>query len=231
MLGKIAVAALVSVASVMILTGSAWAGPKEDKEPKKQKSEKEGRAKKQSKSKKGASDMPALSFTMKDIDGKEQDLRQYEGKVVLMVNVASKCGYTKQYTELQALYAKYKDKGLVVLGFPANEFGRQEPGTDQEIKSFCQSKFNVTFPMFSKVKVKGSGMCPLYKYLTDSHANHKHGGDVQWNFTKFLVNRKGQVVDRFDSRVKPDDEKLTSAVEKALEDAADAAKTTSKKGG
>jgi glutathione peroxidase len=157
---------------------------------------------------------------MKDIDGQEQDLRQYSGKVVLMVNVASQCGFTPQYKGLQTLYAKYKDKGLVILGFPANEFGHQEPGTDAEIKSFCTSRYSVTFPMFSKTKVKGAGINPLYKYLTDEHSGHKHGGEIKWNFTKFLVNRRGEVIDRFESRTKPDDDKLVQEIEKALNEPA-----------
>ncbi|MBI5762909.1 MAG: glutathione peroxidase [Planctomycetes bacterium] len=160
--------------------------------------------------------MPALAFTMKDIDGKEQDLRQYSGKVVMFVNVASKCGFTGQYKGLQSLYARYKDKGLVIIGVPANDFGKQEPGTNEEIKSFCTGKYSVTFPMLEKVHVKGKEICPLYQYLTSKRSDHKHGGDVEWNFTKFLVGRNGQVIDRFDSRTTPSDEKLVKAVEKAL---------------
>ena len=126
-----------------------------------------------------------LQFKMKDIDGKEVDLSTYKGKVVLFVNVASKCGYTPQYEGLQALYKQYKDAGPVIIGVPANEFGKQEPGSDEEIKQFCTSKYNVTFPMMCKVVVKGKGICPLYKFLTDKETNPNHGGDIKWNFEKF----------------------------------------------
>lgn len=163
--------------------------------------------------------MPALAFTMKDIDGKDQDLRQYYGDVVLMVNVASKCGYTPQYKGLEKLYEDKKDKGFVILGFPANNFGRQEPGSDTQIKDFCTKNYNVTFPLFSKVSVKGDDCCPLYQYLTDKKAGHKHGGDVKWNFSKFLVNRKGEIIARFDSATEPDAKKLLKAIDKALAEA------------
>jgi glutathione peroxidase len=126
------------------------------------------------------------------------------------VNVASKCGYTPQYTGLQSLYDKYKDRGLVVLGVPANNFGGQEPGTDEEIKTFCSRTYNVSFPMMSKVSVKGSDMNPLYGYLTQT------GGDVKWNFTKFLVGKDGKVIQRFESKVAPDSAELTGAIEQAL---------------
>ena len=149
-------------------------------------------------------------FTMKSIDGKPVDLSGYKGKALLIVNVASRCGYTPQYTGLQALYDKYRDKGLVVVGIPANNFGAQEPGTDEEIKTFCTRNYNVTFPMMSKVSVKGSDMAPLYGYLTQA------GGDVKWNFTKFLVDKDGKVIRKFDSAVKPDSSELTSAIEQAV---------------
>ena len=206
--------AIVALSGTIFFSGLAWAGSDDEKVQNKPKGEKGKK-----KPVKNVSDFPALSFTMKDIDGQDQDLRQYAGKTVLMVNVASQCGFTSQYKGLQALFAKYKDKGLVVLGFPANEFGHQEPGTNEEIKTFCTSKYSVTFPMFAKIKVKGTGISPLYKYLTDERAGHKHGGEIKWNFTKFLINRRGEVVDRFDSRIKPDDEKLVQAVEKALNEA------------
>ena len=135
-------------------------------------------------------------FTLPSIDGEKTPLSTYKGKVILMVNVASRCGYTPQYTGLQALYEKYKDKGLVILGFPANNFGSQEPGTKEEIKTFCSTKYNVTFPMSSKVSVKGNGTTPLYQYLTRD-ANPAVAGDVKWNFTKFLVDKNGKVVERF----------------------------------
>lgn len=163
------------------------------------------------------SKMPALQFKMKDIDGKEQDLRQYYGHVILMVNVASECGLTPQYKGLQELYSKYKDKGFLVLGFPANEFGGQEPGSDTEIKAFCSKNYNVTFPMFSKVVVKGEDICPLFAYLTSKDADHKHGGEIKWNFNKFLIDRNGKVIGRFEPRVAPDAEKLMQEVEEALE--------------
>ncbi len=155
-----------------------------------------------------------LNFTMKGIDGKPVDLSQFKGKVVLIVNVASQCGYTKQYRGLQKLYETHKNDGLVILGVPANEFGRQEPGSDKEIAEFCSSKYNVTFPMLSKVVVKGKGITPLYQYLTSKETDPKFGGDIKWNFTKFLINRKGEIVNRFEPSVTP--EKLTPAVEAEL---------------
>ena len=158
---------------------------------------------------------PALNFKMKAIDGKEVDLSQYQGKVVLFVNVASKCGYTPQYKGLEALYEKYSKDGLVIIGVPANEFGGQEPGTDAEISEFCSSNYGVKFPMLSKVVVKGEGITPLYKYLTQD-AGEKFKGDIGWNFEKFLVNRKGEVVARYPSKVKPEDQRLVSAVETEL---------------
>ncbi len=138
-----------------------------------------------------------LDFKMTGIDGREQDLSQYKGKVVVIVNVASKCGFTEQYFGLQDLYAKHKDEGLVVLGFPANDFGSQEPGTNLEIAQFCASKYNVTFPMFEKITVKGEGMHPLYKVLTSQPA--PIGGEPKWNFTKFIIDRNGKVAARFDA--------------------------------
>lgn len=160
--------------------------------------------------------MPALRFKMKDIDGKEQDLTQYHGNVVLMVNVASKCGLTPQYKELQALYAKYKDKGFVILGFPANDFLRQEPGDESQIKTFCTTNHGVTFPMFGKIKVKGREKSPLYDYLTSKKAGHEFGGAIEWNFAKFLIDRNGEIVARFGPRTKPDDKKIIKALEAAL---------------
>lgn len=160
--------------------------------------------------------MPALRFKMKDIDGKRQKLSQYYGNVVLMVNTASRCGFTPQYEGLEEIYEKYSKKGFVILAFPANNFGKQEPGPNDEIKQFCQSKYNVTFPLFGKVSVKGEDICDLYKYLTDKKSDHKEGGEIPWNFTKFLVNRKGEVVARFGPRTKPQDPKLTGAIEEQL---------------
>jgi len=150
-------------------------------------------------------------FSLNTIDGQPASLSKYKGKVMLLVNVASQCGYTPQYTGLQSLYQKYKDKGLVIVGVPANNFGGQEPGTNEEIKTFCERKYNVSFPMMSKVSVKGGDMVPLYGYLTS-----ETGGDVKWNFTKFLVGKDGKIVQRFESKVAPDAAELTSAVEQAL---------------
>lgn len=161
--------------------------------------------------------MPALQFKMKDIDGKDQNLAQYHGNVILVVNVASECGLTPQYKGLQELYDTYKDQGFVVLGFPANEFGRQEPGSDSVIKDFCTKNFKVTFPMFSKVVVKGEGICPLFSYLTSKEAGHEFGGEIAWNFNKFLIDREGRVIGRFEPRTAPNAEPLVEAVTKALE--------------
>ena len=152
------------------------------------------------------------SFTLNSIDGKPAPLADYKGKVVLLVNVASQCGYTPQYSALESIYEKYKDQGFVILGFPANNFGAQEPGTNAEIKTFCKRKYSVSFPMYSKISVKGSDKAPLYKYLTDSG-----GGEVKWNFTKFLVDGNGKVISRFESGVEPDSPELLGAVEKALQ--------------
>ena len=153
----------------------------------------------------------AYDFSMNSIDGKPAPLAAFKGKVALMVNVASQCGYTPQYTGLEALYEKYKDKGLVVVGFPANNFGAQEPGSNEEIKTFCTRKYNVTFPMYSKISVKGDDKAPLYQYLTA-----QQGGDVKWNFTKFLVDKNGNVIARFESKVAPESPELLAAIEKAL---------------
>jgi len=151
-----------------------------------------------------------LNYTVKDIDGNDFDLSKLKGKVVLLVNVASKCGYTPQYTGLEKLYEAKKDQGLVIVGFPANNFKGQEPGTNEQIKEFCTSKYNVTFPMMSKISVKGDDIHPLYKQLTDAK------GQVTWNFNKFLIGRDGKLIEHFDSKVKPDDAKLTGAIDKAL---------------
>src|SRR5580693_6175424 len=155
-------------------------------------------------------------FTLNSIDGQPAPLAAYKGKVLLVVNVASKCGFTPQYTALEALYEKYKNQGLVVIGFPANNFMGQEPGTDEEIKTFCSRNYNVSFPMYSKISVKGDDKAPLYQFLTDTTANPKTGGEIKWNFTKFLVDRNGKVIARFESAVKPDSAEVTSAIEKAL---------------
>jgi len=149
-------------------------------------------------------------FTPNSIDGAPAPLSAYRGKVALVVNVASKCGYTPQYAGLESLYEKYKDKGLVVLGFPANNFGAQEPGSDSEIKTFCSTRYNVSFPMFSKISVAGADQAPLYQYLTST------AGDVKWNFTKFLIGKDGKVIRKFDSAVTPSSPEVISAVESAL---------------
>jgi glutathione peroxidase len=154
------------------------------------------------------------SIPLKDIDGKDTSLKAYDGKVLLLVNVASKCGHTPQYEGLEALYRKFKDRGLVVLGFPSNDFGSQEPGTEAEIKTFCTSKYDVTFPMFSKLHVKGSEQHPLYAALTG--ADSPAPGPVKWNFGKFLVGKDGKLITRYDSGTKPEDPKLAEAIEKAL---------------
>lgn len=159
---------------------------------------------------------PVLNFKMDSITGKPLQLSQYQGKVILMVNVASKCGFTPQYQGLQALYEKYGKDGLVILGFPANDFGHQEPGTNPEIAEFCSSKYNVTFPMFAKVSVKGDDQCPLYRYLTSSETDPKFAGPIKWNFTKFLIGRDGEIVNRFDSRVAPESGQMVQAIEAAL---------------
>ncbi len=158
-----------------------------------------------------------LKFTMKDIDGKDVDLSKYKGRVILMVNVASKCGNTPQYKSLEAIYEKYKDKGFVILGFPANNFGAQEPGTDGEIKEFCTANYNVTFPIFSKISVKGDDIAPLYKTLTEFKSEKVTPGSISWNFEKFLIGRDGAIVDRFAPRTKPDSDKVIAAIEAELD--------------
>ncbi|HKQ74193.1 MAG TPA: DUF1573 domain-containing protein [Blastocatellia bacterium] len=165
---------------------------------------------------KNVAEKSVLDFTMKNIDGQETKLSDYRGKVMLMVNVASKCGYTPQYEGLQAIYAKYRDQGLVVMGFPANNFGSQEPGSNEEIKEFCTLKYKVNFPMFAKISVKGDDIHPLYKFLTSKETNPEFSGDINWNFNKFLVDRNGKIIARFDTREKPEGEKITQAIEKAL---------------
>lgn len=155
-----------------------------------------------------------LEIPVRDIDGKETSLKAYQGKVLLVVNVASQCGLTPQYNGLQALYDKYKDKGLVVLGFPCNDFGAQEPGTNEEIKFFCTSEYKVTFPMFDKVHVKGAKQHPLYAALTGKDGAFP--GDVKWNFGKFLIGRDGKPLHRFEPGTEPDDSTLLQAVENAL---------------
>lgn len=158
----------------------------------------------------------ALSFTMRSLSGKPVDMKRYAGKVVLVVNVASECGLTPQYMGLQKIYQDYKDKGLVVLGFPCNQFGKQEPGNSQDISSFCTKEYGVTFDMFEKVEVNGAGACGFYKLLTSLDTKPKGKGDVSWNFEKFLLNRSGNVVGRFAPETNPDDAEFVSAIEKEL---------------
>lgn len=155
-------------------------------------------------------------FEMKDIDGKTVPLKSYKGKVVLVVNVASKCGLTPQYKGLQAIYSKYKDKGFVILGFPANNFKQQEPGSNAEIKTFCSANYGVEFPMFAKISVKGEDIHPLYKYLTEKETNPEYAGEIRWNFDKFLVGKDGSILKRFHPKVKPEGDEITAAIESAL---------------
>ena len=153
-------------------------------------------------------------IVVKDIDGKNTKLDAYKGKVLLIVNVASKCGLTPQYKSLEALYQKYKDKGLVVLGFPCNQFGGQEPGTNEEIKEFCSRKYNVTFPLFDKIEVNGPARHPLYELLAGKDS--AFAGDIKWNFGKFLIGPDGKILKRFEPRTAPDAAEITEAIEAAL---------------
>ena len=162
-------------------------------------------------------EVPAvLQFTMKGLDSKDVDLSRYAGKVVMIVNTASKCGFTPQYGGLEKLHEKYAGQGLAILGFPANDFGQQEPGSDEEISGFCTKNYGVKFDMFSKVQVTGADKTPLYKLLTDAGTNPQTPGEVQWNFEKFLIGRDGQLLNRFRSAVKPESEEVTGAIEAAL---------------
>ncbi len=162
----------------------------------------------------GSNDPNIYEITVKDINHKDVKLSDYKGKVLLIVNVASKCGFTKQYKGLEKIYEKYKDKGFVILGFPCNDFGGQEPGTNEEIKEFCSLNFNVTFPMFDKVKVLGKDKAPLFEILTNNTKTGK--SDIKWNFEKFIIDKNGNVVDRFRSVTTPESDKITSLIEKEL---------------
>jgi glutathione peroxidase len=155
-------------------------------------------------------------FTLPSIDGQPTPLSGFKGKVMLVVNVASQCGYTPQYSALEAIYEKYKSQGFVIVGFPANNFGAQEPGTNAEIKTFCSRKYNVSFPMYAKVSVKGSDQTPLYQYLT-KQTSAPIAGEIKWNFTKFLVDRNGNVVRRFEPAVTPDSPEVVSAIQNLLQ--------------
>ena len=165
--------------------------------------------------KKGGS-KSVYEFTLKNSKGKDVKLDEFRGQVVMLVNVASKCGYTPQYDGLQKIYEQYKGRGFTILGFPANNFGAQEPGSDEEIQEFCRINYGVTFPVFSKISVKGEDKHPLYKYLTEKESNPDFAGEIKWNFNKFLVGRDGRVLARFDSGDKPEDAKVTQAIEQAL---------------
>ena len=185
------IARLAALASAIVLSAVAHAGEEAKKSP--------------------------LDYTLTDIDGKKVDLSRYKGKVVMFVNVASRCGNTPQYAGLQQLHEKFADKGLVVIGVPANEFGGQEPGSDQQIKQFCTAEYGVTFPMMSKVVVKGEGIDPLYEHLTSKKTDPTFAGPISWNFEKFLVGRDGQVAARFKPRTKPQTAEVTKAIEKELD--------------
>ena len=156
-------------------------------------------------------------FSAKTIDGADKALSSYKGRALLIVNVASECGLTPQYTGLEQLHEAYADRGLAVLGFPANEFGAQEPGADDEIKTFCTANYGVKFDMFAKVKVKGPGIHPLFEYLTAAQTNPRFAGEIKWNFNKFLLDRDGTVVARFEPKVEPGSPEVMQAIEKALE--------------
>lgn len=155
-------------------------------------------------------------FTLNNIDGNPTPLASFKGKVVVLVNVASRCGFTPQYAALESVYEKYKDKGLVIIGIPANNFLWQEPGSNEEIKTFCTRKYNVTFPMMAKVSVKGGDKTPLYQFLTDKNLNPKVGGEIGWNFTKFVFDRNGNPVARFSPSTTPDSPEVIKAIESAL---------------
>jgi len=163
-----------------------------------------------------ATEKTIYDFTLNSIDGQPTPFSNFKGKIVLLVNVASRCGYTPQYAALESIYEKFKSRGFVIVGIPANNFGGQEPGSNEEIKTFCTAKYHVTFPMMAKVSVKGSDITPLYQFLTDKTLHPDTGGEIGWNFTKFLVGADGKVLARFDSKVEPDSAEVTSAIEKAL---------------
>lgn len=195
---KLRIISLVAILAVLVAAGAAIAAREEGREM----SEPAAKS--------------VYDFTMKSIDGKDVKLADYRGKVLLLVNTASQCGYTPQYKGLQAIYQKYQGDGFLVLGFPANNFGGQEPGTNEEIKQFCTMRYKVTFPMFAKISVKGDDQHPLYQYLTSKQTSPQFGGDIAWNFNKFLVSRSGEIIGRFGSRVDPESAELTSAIEQAL---------------
>ena len=166
----------------------------------------------------GEAPAPALDFTLKSLDGKEVDLSAYQGKVVMIVNVASKCGLTPQYEQLQDLHEKYSGQGLAILGFPCNQFNGQEPGSAQEIRKFCSANYGVEFDMFSKIEVNGDGADDLYKYLKSVSTSPKGSGEISWNFEKFVLDRSGNVVARFQPRTRPDDPAVVGLIESKLSD-------------
>ena len=157
-------------------------------------------------------------FRVADIDGNDVNLADYKGKVLLIVNVASKCGFTPQYKGLENIYRQYKVKGFEILGFPSNDFMGQEPGTNEQIKSFCQLNYQVGFPLFSKISVKGKDIHPLYKFLTEKITDPNFSGSITWNFNKFLIDRKGNIVSRFGSRTEPQNPEVIKAIEEALQE-------------
>lgn len=166
---------------------------------------------------KGDKKVPAaLNFKMKSLDGKDVDLSKYQGKVVLIVNVASRCGNTPQYKDLEALYEKYGKDGFAILGFPCNQFGKQEPGTNEEIAEFCSKNYGVTFDLFDKIDVNGPNAAPLYKFLTSADTNPKYAGKVEWNFQKYLISKKGEVVGKFKAGTKPSTPEVVQAIETEL---------------
>jgi len=163
------------------------------------------------------SPMPSLyDFTVRDIHEEPVPLSRFRGRVLLIVNTASRCGFTPQYAGLEALYRRYKDQGFEVLAFPANNFLNQEPGSNEEIRAFCTSRFQITFPLFAKISVKGKDIHPLYAFLTSPETNPEHAGPISWNFNKFLIGRNGVVRARFGSRTAPDHPSLITAIEMAL---------------
>jgi len=165
---------------------------------------------------KAVEDMSIYDIELETISGEKTTLQQYAGKVIIIVNVASKCGFTGQYEGLQSLYEQYKERDVIVLGFPANNFINQEPGSDEEIQSFCKLNYGVTFPMFSKISVKGDDIHPLYRFLTSEETNPEHKGEISWNFNKFIIGKDGKIVDRFGSMTKPLSKKIKKAIEAAI---------------
>jgi glutathione peroxidase len=155
-------------------------------------------------------------FTLKGIDGSEMKMDQFRGKAVLIVNVASECGYTPQYEGLQKIYTKYKDQNFTIVGFPANNFGAQEPGSNEEIQTFCKKRYGVSFPLSTKISVKGSDKHPFYRFLTEKETDPEFAGEIKWNFNKFLVDKNGKIVARFDSGDEPESDKVITAIEQAL---------------